>query len=619
MAMTGGTAKLVKSVTPYSDWPDPVSLYIYYKVVSQSTTNNTTLLHLGMYVTTPDAYPIGEWSDWNGSYLGTATSGANCKTFDGTIPYFDGVHWIAENIPITVTHNADGTKTAAIYWKWGVVSDAAYGYTSNAGSFTVALPTIPRSSTVSVGTAIAGKSVTISVSRASSAFTHTLRYVIGAASGTIATGVTTSATWEVPYSLLSEFPSAVTGVGTIYCDTYNGSTKLGTSSATLTVVAPDNEVTRPTAAMTLSAVSDLAVDAYVTGKSKVQAAFVASSEYSTIASYSLTVNNTTTSGNPALSGVLGASGDVVVTGVVTDARGFSTTLTETISVISYNLPRVVPMPGYNAVICERGLSSGESSGSGLYLVVRAARSYSPVTVNGEQTNFCTLRMRHKTSSADTWGAWTTLIDSQNLDSDTYYASLPDIVSSSTTSYNVQIGVVDTIGGEWTQDFFIPTEYVAFHIKDGGRGASFFGFSERDGELTVNGDLHVTGNPIGILERVYPVGAVYMSMSETDPATLFGFGTWERIMDKFLLAAGNTYAAGDTGGEDQHTLTVAEMPSHTHTLNITTDGALASTEYFKATANQGGTYYQPKTGATGNSAPHNNMPPYLAVYVWQRTQ
>ena len=118
--------------------------------------------------------------------------------------------------------------------------------------------------------------------------------------------------------------------------------------------------------------------------------------------------------------------------------------------------------------------------------------------------------------------------------------------------------------------------------------------------------------------IYPVGSIYMSVNSTSPATIFG-GTWERIQDTFLLAAGSTYDAGSTGGEREHKLTVNEMPSHRHNIAIAT-GSVSGTEYFHAEQTQGGSYpiYSSPVQPTGGGVAHNNMPPYLAVYVWKRT-
>lgn len=121
--------------------------------------------------------------------------------------------------------------------------------------------------------------------------------------------------------------------------------------------------------------------------------------------------------------------------------------------------------------------------------------------------------------------------------------------------------------------------------------------------------------INLLDIVYPVGSVYMSTNSTSPATLVG-GTWTQVKDMFLLGAGSSYAAGDTGGEVEHTLTINEMPSHSHQLK-------------NVWHNVSGKWYTPNTGAvwlndvwdntasTGGDAAHNNMPPYYTVYIWYR--
>lgn len=155
---------------------------------------------------------------------------------------------------------------------------------------------------------------------------------------------------------------------------------------------------------------------------------------------------------------------------------------------------------------------------------------------------------------------------------------------------------------------------------------------------------------------HPVGSYYWSSEATDPGTLFG-GTWEQIKDRFVYAAGDGSAAGDTGGEATHTLTEAEMPAHTHTrgtMNIT-GGATSCflwNESSSATEQSGalsmavganGEFFYPTgwadntagrrpgwmtldasrswTGATssvGGGAAHNNLPPYVRAYCWRRT-
>ena len=132
------------------------------------------------------------------------------------------------------------------------------------------------------------------------------------------------------------------------------------------------------------------------------------------------------------------------------------------------------------------------------------------------------------------------------------------------------------------------------------------------------------------EKMYPVGSIYISANSASPAELFG-GTWEQIKDRFLLAAGDTYAAGSTGGEATHTLTVDEMPEHSHkidlyssavgigtTLRDAQQGKPLSARWDENTALSSDDNIEQHINNTGGGSPHNNMPPYLTVYMWQRT-
>nr|DAI88651.1 MAG TPA: Baseplate structural protein [Caudoviricetes sp.] len=145
-----------------------------------------------------------------------------------------------------------------------------------------------------------------------------------------------------------------------------------------------------------------------------------------------------------------------------------------------------------------------------------------------------------------------------------------------------------------------------------------------------------------LKKVYPVGSIYMSTVSTNPATLFGFGTWEAMpAGRVLLAQGKsswgtTYNAGNTGGEATHQLTVGELPQHTHTASTNTTGSHAHTyRTFYGTTGYGpdGSSDREKTINTGSSGnhthtvtinntgsnqAHNNLQPYIAVYIWKRT-
>ena len=527
MAMTGGKAYLVRDVAAnYGNASWRIKLYVYVKELSQNVENNTTTLSLGMYVVTPSGYDIGAWYDSTaGSYVGTATSGANCKAFDGDIPNFSGTRWIVENQNITVTHNADGTKTTTIYWKWNVNSPwGQYVYPS--GSFNHTITTIPRATqpTVSVTSANMGGSITISMPRASSAFTHTLTYSMGTESGTIGTGFGTSKSWTVPYSLANAIPKAKSGTCTITCKTYSGSTLIGTKTVTFTVNVPDNSNTKPSISCTTTPVSSLSSafsGLYIQGKTKVKTVISAEGKYGAdISKYYSTVQNTGETSSPSGATYTHpapvSSGQTKVIYSAYDTRGIANSGNHYITVLPYNPPAIIPYTGENSIICDRCTSDGTFSPSGTYIRIKAGRQYSSVISDGEQHNYCILRYRYKVSTAGSYSSWVTLIAKNSSESDVVDIIVGNIATSITTSYDIQINVADDIGGSATLNFIIPTDEVNFHQREGGGGAAFGKYCEEENkvEIAEGWDLKYYG------ERWKDLG---LSSSVSESASNFGRG------------------------------------------------------------------------------------------------
>lgn len=121
-----------------------------------------------------------------------------------------------------------------------------------------------------------------------------------------------------------------------------------------------------------------------------------------------------------------------------------------------------------------------------------------------------------------------------------------------------------------------------------------------------------------LNLIYPIGSIYMSTSSTNPSILFG-GKWEQLKDRFLLAAGDTYNAGSTGGETTHKLTYNELPSEVVTGHCSDNQKSWATGYWSnySSATYPTNVIRLSGQGSGNQA-HNNMPPYLVVYIWKRT-
>lgn len=149
----------------------------------------------------------------------------------------------------------------------------------------------------------------------------------------------------------------------------------------------------------------------------------------------------------------------------------------------------------------------------------------------------------------------------------------------------------------------------------GDGTTEYLTLERADEPTVVGTPLNAETFNNIVNLVYPVGSIYMSVNSTSPESLFG-GTWEQLKDRFLLGAGDTYTNGATGGAATVTLTVDEIPAHSHGL------------YSRAVYSGDGNYiahcnkanagdYSHVTDSRGGGNAHENMPPYLVVYMWKR--
>lgn len=147
------------------------------------------------------------------------------------------------------------------------------------------------------------------------------------------------------------------------------------------------------------------------------------------------------------------------------------------------------------------------------------------------------------------------------------------------------------------------------------------YGDGSANITALGSLNFTvgGVTRSLLDWTYPVGSIYLSVDATSPAAKFG-GTWTPIENLFLYPVPTNTAAGLQGGEASHTLTVAEMPSHTHKTYMAygDHGAGPNIPIYERSTNRCDGYATlPDTSAVGGNTAHNNMPPYLTMYAWYR--
>jgi hypothetical protein len=360
-----------------------------------------------------------------------------------------------------------------------------------------------------------GDKITIYTNRRE-AYTHTLRYQIGNSSGTIATGVGDSYEWQIPLSLASLVPSEPNPTITIACDTYNGQVAMGSVTVALAAIVPNNLATRPRVTVTLSPTRDVMNGLYLSGANGVFVSVEATSDYSVIDTYNTKVLNwqssSPTYSSPNLPDVQSAK--VVCT--VTDKRGFSTTKEETIEVISYSWPRIVPSANKEKVLCVRCDANGNEDPTGTKLLVDLGKSYSKVIANGVQNNFCSLSYQWKTS--ETGFSEPVEILPRTSGSD-YVRTVLDLNVSLDNEYTIRFIAKDDRGAEGTHEEKVSTAFATFHSPVGGRGITFGGYHnpEKVNVLDCRFDAEFAGNVTGsvlglgklpVLQSSYEVESLY---------------------------------------------------------------------------------------------------------------
>lgn len=363
-----------------------------------------------------------------------------------------------------VGHDDNGAKTVGIQVS---VALNTGGYGSSMVAFNLPLPTIKRASTGKVTATELGKVATITIDRKNSAFKHTLRYNWDGKTGTIATNVDTSCNWTLPMDFANTVPNADYHWGTVYIDTYNGSTKIGTKEATFNASIPAS--VKPTlGGISLSdsntTVSNLinTSNTFVQVLSNIKVAFNnASGAYSsTISNYHAEIvdrNMTTTSNGGAL-GIMSFNGSATIRATVTDSRGRTS---EPVEVEVNVLPYFTPQLSFTA---ERSGSAGTT------ITVTRNAKIAPLTVGDTQKNTMKLTFKYKKHSATEYtadtgsagGTWTTVSELVNSQ-----ANL-DAVFNALTTYDI-VGKIEDSFTSYDFSATVGTEKFPLAIRPDGVG------------------------------------------------------------------------------------------------------------------------------------------------------
>ena len=232
---------------------------------------------------------------------------------------------------------------------------------------------------------------------------------------------------------------------------------------------------------------------YIQGITKVSVSLTAEFKNNATASeYSVSVEGKTYTGQSITSDILQttgylATGYLTMWASVTDSRGLTGGMSQTINVLPYTKPNVISASGASAVQCFRANDDGTASSEGEKIFVRAKRQYSPLRYYGEALNACVLRWRSKAEGDTTFGKWHILL-SAGATSDEFSGiikvNLADASFSRSSAYTVEIGVIDKAGQEASVSFSIPEGAVTVHLKRGGKALGIGRYADDDNTVGV---------------------------------------------------------------------------------------------------------------------------------------
>lgn len=298
-----------------------IDFYVDARIGNQDIANNRTQIYTKLRSVLSGGTAGGTGYKFTCSYA---------PTVEGSGVYYFGTKTITEtNSEQYVQHNDDGSASVTIE----TTLYNGYLKLNKTLSATVSLPTIPRKSSVTATSATIGSACSININQKSDTFTHTLRYSFGKLNGTITTGVKYSYGWTVPNDFYSQIPNSPSGTATIYCDTYNGGTLIGTTSTNTTFSANENE-TKPSVSMSVKDINPITSQLtsgtnestkIVKGFSNAQITWSSTpKQYASIKSN--TINGTSVSESPY---TFNNADTNIFTFIATDTRGFSNSTSTT--------------------------------------------------------------------------------------------------------------------------------------------------------------------------------------------------------------------------------------------------------------------------------------------------
>ena len=488
---------------------------------------------------------------------------------------------------------------------------------------------------------IIGQVATISTegSETSGTGPYSIEYEFGSLTGVIKDNISpqnvpTTIRWTIPTSFYNEIPDTTSKTGKLISYYHTLGNKIVNSTSTFIAKIPDGDVPTITASVvTTDALSSQLsgnTSTIINGVSNVKVTMSATpTQGSTMVNqyfyyqrnyYPMAIQNTKT--------LTGGYDGVFDFGAI-DTRSRKRTSRITLTAIDYRTPTI-------------SIDDVSISTSGVATINITGTWFNGSF--GATANTLTVQYRYKSSSSSSWGSWTNISNVTKNSDGTYSATATKSGLSYTDTYNFEARVTDKINTvsskeytgkslpvfDWSKDDFnfnVPVSVLSPTNSNNPTTKQYVDDLTEVISLAVQDNtdnIAALSNQISnisstIFDNIYPVGSIYMSVNDTNPANLFG-GTWTQLKDRFLLGAGSTYTNGSTGGSATQRLSAANLPSHTHPQYVATNGGSTSAnlDYNGWVSNGKAVAQGIPTGATGQGTKFDIMPPYLVVYMWERT-
>ena len=367
------------------------------------------------------------------------------------------------------------------------------------------------------------------------------------------------------YTIYTNYTSSTKGTLRFTYSTYSDdkySDEVGSATyKEITLSIPNDDTTKPTAELKVSPVSSLKPafkDLYIKGKTKAEATLVNDvGKYGAeIKSCKVTIG--AQSGGVSLtSSYLTQAGNVTVTGTVKDSRGFSSTYSETINVIDYSTPQILPVSGQSSVIVARCDPDGKLDENGDHLFIAAKRGYNKVVSDGEQKNFCSMQYHYKVQGGD-YTEWIEILAREALSDEVILKLVPGVTLDTKSTYTVQVQVSDDIGETVTTTTHISTQKIYMHRSGTKNSLAIGKYAEVDNAVEIASEFTTIFDG-----DVQFMGEAWTQLNLSDVADPYeeigrcGKGAYYRVCagGKHIYVAFNVSFSANDGS----TISVTEIP------------------------------------------------------------